>query len=146
MFEKILYPTDLSKASSKITPYVIEMAKKFNSEVHILYVAHVRHYYSYIEMETGYVDDFENEIVKRAEKQLAILTKDFSGLNVKVTVLRGHPSQEIIDYVESKDIDLIIMGHSSTGIERAILGSVAGHAVKYSQVPVMVISPEVLKD
>ena len=146
MFEKILYPTDLSKVSSKITPYVIEMAKKFNSEVHILYVAHVRHYYSYIEMETGYVDDFENEIVKRAEKQMAILAKEFSDLNVKVTVLRGHPSQEIIDYVESENIDLIIMGHSSTGIERAILGSVAGHAVKYSQVPVMVISPEVLKD
>jgi len=145
MFERILYPTDLSKASKKITPYVIEMAKKFNSEVHIMFVAHVRHYYSYIEMETGFIDDFENEIVQRSEKQLEILSKDFEGVNVKITVLRGHPSQEILHYVDSENIDLIIMGHSSTGIERAILGSVAGHAVKYSPVPVMVISPEILK-
>jgi nucleotide-binding universal stress UspA family protein len=145
MFEKLLYPTDLSSASSKITPYVIEMAKKFNSEVHILYVAHVRHYYSYIELETGYVDDFENEIVHRAEKQIDDLIKKFNGIKVKATVLRGHPSQEVVSYAESEDIDLIIMGHSSTGIERAILGSVAGHTVKYSPVPVMVISPEILK-
>jgi len=144
MFERILYPTDLSKASNKITPYVIEMARKFNSEVHIMFVAHVRHYYSYIEMETGFIDDFENEIVQRSEKQLEILSKDFGGVNVKITVLRGHPSQEIIHYVDSENIDLIIMGHSSTGIERAILGSVAGHTVKYSPVPVMVISPEIL--
>ena len=110
MFEKILYPTDLSKVSSKITPYVIEMAKKFNSEVHILYVAHVRHYYSYIEMETGYVDDFENEIVKRAEKQMAILAKEFSDFAEKFghylafvyydkqysDFLRHHQTREVI--------------------------------------------------
>jgi len=145
MFKKILFPTDLSSASLKIVPYVIEMANKFNAEAHILFVAHVRRYYSYIELETGFIDNFENEIAQKADRQLKSLAAGFTGIKVKLSILRGHPSQEIISYAESEKIDLIIMGHSSTGIERAILGSVAGHVVKYSPVPVMVISPEILK-
>jgi len=145
MFKKILYPTDLSSASLKIVPYVKEMAEKFKAEVHILFVAHVRHYYSYIELETGFIDNFENEIAQRAEKQLEKLAAGLKDTKVKINILRGHPSHEIIQYAESEKIDLIIMGHSSTGIERAILGSIAGHVVKYSPVPIMVISPEILK-
>ena len=60
-------------------------------------------------------------------------------------ILVGRPGDEIIGYVKSEDIDMVIMGHSSTGIERAIFGSVAGFLVKYSPVPVMVISPNLLR-
>lgn len=146
MFNTILFPTDLSKASSKVVPYVKEMASKFDAEIHILYVTHVRHYYSSIELQTGYIDEFENQISAIAKKKLNALSEDFKDFSIKTKLLRGHPSQEIIEYTKSNNIDLVIMGHSSTGIERAILGSVAGHVVKYSPVPVLVISPEIIED
>ena len=46
----------------------------------------------------------------------------------------------------SEGIDLIIMGHSSTSIERAVFGSIAGYVVKYSHVPVLIISPSILAE
>lgn len=68
MFKKILFPVDLSKASSKICPYVLEMTDKFNSEIHIIYVVHVTHYYSNLDISAAYIGNFETEIYKGAEK------------------------------------------------------------------------------
>ena len=146
MFKKILFPVDLSDASSKVVPYVKEVAEKFGSEIHITYVVHVSHYYSNLEMSAAYLGDFEAEVKKGAEKKFKeFVTENFPGQSVVARILIGRPHDEIIAYSKSEAIDLIIMGHNSTGFERAIFGSVAGHIVKYSPVPVMVISPDILK-
>ena len=146
MFKKILFPVDLSDASNKICPYVKEVAEKFGSDIHVIYVVHVSHYYSNLEMSSAYLGDFEIEVKKGAEKKFAeFIADNFDGQPVTSKILVGRPNDEIITYSRSQGIDLIVMGHSSTGIERAIFGSVAGHVVKYSPVPVMVISPDVLK-
>ncbi|MBU4052761.1 MAG: universal stress protein [Proteobacteria bacterium] len=145
MFNKILFPVDLSPASLKICPYVKEVAQKFQSEIHVVYVVHVSHYYSNIDMSAAFVVDFETEVRKGADKKFNdFVSANFSGLPVQSQILSGRPIDEIMTYVKSKEIDLVVMGHSSTGIERAIFGSVAGHMVKYSPVPVMVISPDIL--
>lgn len=146
MFKKILFPVDLSDASSQICPYVLEMAEKFSSEIHLITVVHVTHYYSNLDMSSAYIGNFETEITKGAEKKFhRFVDEHFKNIPVKTKVLIGRPSDEIMSYTRSERIDLLIMGHSSTGIERAIFGSVAGHAVKYSPVPVLVISPEMMK-
>ena len=146
MFNKILFPVDLSDASLKICPYAKEMAEKFGSEIHVIYVVHVSHYYSNLEMSAAYLGDFEAEVKKGAEKKFKeFVAEHFQGQSVVARILIGRPNDEIINYSKSEGIDLIIMGHNSTGIERAIFGSVAGHVVKYSPVPVMVISPDLLK-
>jgi nucleotide-binding universal stress UspA family protein len=146
MFNKILFPVDLSQASLKICPYVKEVAEKFNSEIHIVYVVHVTPYYSNIDMSAAFLVDFESEVKKGAEKKFnEFVSANFPGLRVQSQILTGRPNDEIIGYVKSKEIDLVVMGHSSTGIERAIFGSVAAHVVKYSPVPVLVISPDIIK-
>ena len=38
-FNKILFPVDLSESSPKLVPYVKLMARKFGSEIHLLFVA-----------------------------------------------------------------------------------------------------------
>ena len=146
MFKKILFPIDLSDASLKVSPYVKEVAEKFNSEIHIIYVVHVSHYYSNLEMSAAYLGDFEAEVKKGAEKKFRdFVSANFPEAPSVARVLAGRPNDEIIAYAKSEGIDLIVMGHNSTGFERAIFGSVAGHVVKYSPVPVMVISPDILK-
>ena len=146
MFKRILFPADLSGASLRVCPYVKEVAKKFDAEIHVIYVVHVSHYYSNIDMSSAYLMDFESQVRKGAEKKFSdFIAENFAGIPVQSRILTGRPHDEIIHYVKSKGIDLIVMGHSSTGIERAIFGSVAAHIVKYSPVPVMVISPDILK-
>ncbi len=147
LFNKLLFPVDLSDASIKICPYVKEMADKFSSEIHIIFVVHVTHYYSNLDLSAAYVGNLETEIFKGAEKKFQeFVNVHFKGLPVRTKILVGRPGDEIVNYARTEGINLIIMGHSSTGIERAIFGSVAAYVVKYSPVPVMVVSPAVIKE
>ena len=54
--------------------------------------------------------------------------------------LRGTPAEEILDYAEDNDIDLIMMGtHGLTGVKRFLIGSVAEKVLRHSKIPVMII-------
>jgi len=146
MFNKILFPVDLSEASVKICPYVKEVAEKFDARIHIIYVVHVTHYYSNLDISAAYIGNFETEIFKGAETKFHdFIAAHFKDQDVATKLLVGRPGDEIINYIKSEALDLVIMGHSSTGIERAIFGSIAGFLVKYSPIPVLVISPDILK-
>ena len=142
-YNKILFPVDLSEDTSKIALHVKEVADKFDAEIHIIYVAHVTQYYNGLYLEATYVGDFETEVVKAAEQRLKnFVNEDFKDRSINAKVLIGYPGGEILRYVKTEGTDLIIMGHSSKGIKRALMGSVAGHVAKSSPVPVMVINPQ----
>ncbi len=147
LFKKILFPVDLSDASNKIVSYVKEMVEKFDAELHLVYVANVTQYYSSLDMPAAYLGDVEAEIRNGAGKKLNDFKQTFfEGISVSTTTLSGRPGPEILRYAKTEGMDMIIMGHSSTGIERAVFGSVAGYAVKYSHVPVLIISPKILEN
>ena len=47
-------------------------------------------------------------------------------MEVKEVILDGYPSNEIIDFAENNNIDLIVMGTlGKTGLEKFLMGSVA---------------------
>jgi nucleotide-binding universal stress UspA family protein len=54
----------------------------------------------------------------------------------------GDAAEEILKYVRSEGIDLIIMGtHGRKGLEKIVFGSVAERVVQKSPVPVLTINP-----
>jgi nucleotide-binding universal stress UspA family protein len=109
----------------------------------MIYVAHVRTYYAGIEISSSRLVDFEAEVIRSAEKQLQeFVAAYFKGRTVTEKVIVGHPGELILTYVQAEGIDLIVMGHSRKGIKRMIMGSVAGHVVKGSPVPVLIVNPE----
>lgn len=62
------------------------------------------------------------------------------GIDVESIMLEGDPANELIRYAEENGMDIIVMGTlGRTGIERLLLGSVAGNVVRHSKVPVMVV-------
>jgi len=64
-----------------------------------------------------------------------------AGLTVETRMEEGIPHKAIVDYAESADIDLLVMGtHGRTGRDRvANLGSVTDRVVESSPVPVLVV-------
>jgi hypothetical protein len=63
--------------------------------------------------------------------------------NVKSVLLCGHPAEEILRYISSAEVDLVIMAtHRRTGEARAVLGSIADEVIRRSPIPVMSINPE----
>ena len=143
-FKKILFPVDLSESSPKIVPFVTTMAQKFDSEIHLLFVARVFEYFSGIYVPNPSINRFESEIVEGAEKRLDEFTEEnFKNLpGTKATVASGDISEEILKYIQSKEIDLLIMGtHGRKGLEKIVFGSIAERVAKTSPVPVLLVNP-----
>ena len=143
-FKKILFPVDLSESSPKIVPFVTIMAQKFDSEIHLLFVARVFDYFSGIYVPHPSINKIEAEIVEGAEKRLDEFTEEnFKNLpDTKATVASGDISEEILKYIQSKGIDLLVMGtHGRKGLEKVVFGSVAERVAKASPVPVLLVNP-----
>ena len=141
--KKIRFAVDLSEVSPKIAPYVKEVASKFGAEVHLVFVARILEHFTSIYVPHPSVRNFEAEIVKGAERKLDEFIKDhFRGLSPKAQVILGDAAEEILKYVRSEGIDLVIMGtHGRKGLERIVFGSVAERVVQKSPVPVLTINP-----
>ena len=139
----ILFPVDLSDVSPKLVPWVLQLADKFEAEVHIIFVAQGLAHYAGLYVPYPIIAEFENEVLIGAEKRLEQFADDnFKGRQVMWQIISGDPAEQILQYAESKEIDLIIMGtHGRKGLERIIFGSVAGHVVKNSPVPVLTVNP-----
>jgi len=143
-FRKILLPVDLSEVSPKIVPLAINIAKKYESELHILFVARSFKYFDSMYVPPVSIQTFEHEIIKAGEKQIEEFAQTYFGdlPNCKTNVVFGDPADEIINYIKSEGIDLVIMGtHGRKGLDRILFGSVADQVIKTSPVPVMSINP-----
>jgi|WetSurMetagenome_2_1015567.scaffolds.fasta_scaffold213018_2 nucleotide-binding universal stress UspA family protein len=146
MFEKILVPLDGSELAAKVLPSVVELAKKFNSQVTLIHACHTE----------GFgVGQATPEVIKAAPAQgkkvceafLSQAGKDLQaqGVNVTWTCVEGVPAREIIGYAHKNKMDLICMtthGRSEVGW---VLGSTAERVVTHSNVPVMLTRVIVFK-
>lgn len=146
-FKKILFPADLSEISSIIAPYVIELADQLGAEIHVLFVARSLNFYRDILVPASSILNFEEEISKGGHSAMKRFIDDaFQGHQVNFLLLRGEPSETILDYVQSSQMDMIVMGtHGRKGLDRVLFGSVAEQVVKMAPVPVVTINPYRIK-
>jgi nucleotide-binding universal stress UspA family protein len=140
--KRILFPVDLSGFSSNIVQQVISVAEKFGAEILVVAVIEPP--------ETSYPhhfppDQLNCDILEKAEQELKLF--EFESFvnyrNMKSTLLCGQPAEEILKYISSSGVDLVIMAtHRRKGEARAVLGSIADEVIRKSPVPVMSINPE----
>ena len=143
-FKKILFPVDLSKVSVEIIPYVTTLARTFQANLHVLFVARIFKYYDTIYVPPVSIVEFEEKIVAGGQRRL----DEFVGEHLKdccvsvVKVIPGDPAEEIVRYIGAEGIDLVVMStHGRKGLDRVLFGSVANHVVTTSSVPVMTVNP-----
>ena len=142
--ERILFPVDLTESSERLVPNVLTMAEKFNAQVHIVFVVRIFQYFTDIYVAPPSISIFENELVEGARKKMdEFLARHFAQLpQTHGEVILGDPSDAIINYVEEKGIDMIVMGtHGRKGLDRVLFGSVAERVIKTVSVPVLVVNP-----
>lgn len=135
-FQKILYPVIFSKSSEAIIPFVRLIAGQFKSQIHLLFVVRVFEHLS--------IGQSEKEIIAEAKRRLFEFKKDhFSTFpNTVARVVAGEASEEIICYILSNRIDLLIMGtHGRKSFDNIIFGSVAERVIKTAPIPVLVVNP-----
>jgi nucleotide-binding universal stress UspA family protein len=142
-YRNILIATDGSKNSLKAISYGIEIAKLSGATVHGLYVVDMTSFSS-LPMDAGWETMYDT-LKEEGEKAISEVKEcgEASGVEVRGVLLEGHPSNEIINFAENNDIDLIVVGTlGKTGLDRFLMGSVAENVVRNSKVPVMVVRSE----
>ena len=143
-FKKILFPVDLSEVSAEIIPYVTTLARTFQADLHVLFVARILKYYDTIYVPPVSIVEFEEKVVaggkRRLDEFVAEHLKDCCVSVVKV--IPGDPAEEIVRYIGAEGIDLVVMStHGRKGLDRVLFGSVANQVVTTSSVPVMTVNP-----
>jgi len=148
MIHKILFPVDFSEVSSKIVPWVIPVARKFESELHLLFVARNLQYFDSLYVPHDTIQSLQDEIVRGGKKRVEEFARTYCAdyLTCKTSVAFGDAAEEIVRYIKSEEIDLVIIGtHGRKSLDRVLFGSVADSVIKMSPAPVLSINPYRIK-
>lgn len=139
MFERILIPTDGTPNSECAVENGLGLAAKHDAEVYALYVVETSssmgHYDLAVERREAEGEEAVEAVERRGAEYGVPVTKAFR---------YGDPREEILDYADDHDVDLIMMGtRGRSGFGRLVsAGSVAERVVRKADVPVMVAGPK----
>jgi nucleotide-binding universal stress UspA family protein len=84
------------------------------------------------------------ELAEQAERHLGEWRSDAErlagGPRVGMEKAVGEPAAEILSYAERSGVDLLVLGtHGRTGLEHALMGSVAERVVRKAHCPVLTV-------
>jgi nucleotide-binding universal stress UspA family protein len=134
MFARILVPTDFSAPSEAALAYGQKMADQFDAALHLLHIAEN----PFLRAVSG--DRRSREEAPARWLQDRLREADRRRGAVTVVEQSDEPASEILRYVKSNNIDLIVMGtHGRAGLARAALGSVAETVVRAASCPVLTV-------
>jgi len=139
MYDSILVPTDGSAGTSRVLTHALELGERFDATLHGLYVIESHDH----GLDPGRAARRVREALEargeRAVERIATRGAN-AGLETRTAMREGTPHEEIVDYVEANDIDLIVMGtHGRSGVDRVLLGSVTERVVRLAPVPVLTV-------
>jgi len=139
MFKKILIANDGSAGAILALKVAVDLAKKYNAELHSISVEEgLPHYAATI----GEVDEFKKEangyFRRVGNEAIEIARKE--RIDLKTKVLAGHEVETIVNYAKEGEFDLLVigfMGHSK--IFGRIWGSTSQNLTKLAPCTVMVV-------
>ena len=131
MYKKILVPLDGSKLAETSLPYAEELARKIGSQITLISVllfGSESDKDQYHHLHQFYIQEMAKSMKRKAIK-------------VKSVIATGDPAEQIVDYADKQNIDLIIMGtRGRSALKRWVLGSVADKVMSATSCPVAYIS------
>ncbi len=140
--KRILWPTDLSGNAQKALPLVASLSRQLQGEIHLLYVIEdlAIHEPWYGEIDSSHIEKIHQWERKKAEERLDWVCNEYlegCPLYFKHTVI-GDPADEIVKFISTEDIDMVIMAKRGRKGTFAI-GSVTEKVVAKAPVPVTVV-------
>lgn len=142
MASKILIPYDASEFSNEAFNEALIMAKKFDAKLQAVCVlGSAMKDQVGISLSTAIqLQDEQEDKATKIFKDLEKISKD-EGVNFSFSVIYDpDPSKGIVNFANSNDFDLIVIGsHGRTGLRKRLLGSVAYGVVEHAKCPVLII-------
>ncbi|MFM2017357.1 MAG: hypothetical protein RL007_1013 [Bacteroidota bacterium] len=146
--KRILVPTDFSETGSLAFDHAVFMARLYKAELHLVHVIEVIDAtYSIYNPAIPVIDIsvIESNCKDRLTQMKVELKKKHS-ITAHTYVLHGRPEQAVLDLVESKDIDVVVMGtHGASGFDEYFIGSNAHRVVTTCPCPVITVQKHAKK-
>ena len=144
--KKVLFAVDNSELSAKV---VLNSLNFLNLDDKEIYLATVYEVPDYLFLEGNVDSTWILEIEKKQEQASRLLLNSFEksfiekGFEVKdKLIFRGVPSQEIINFSDKKDIDLVVTGiRTRKHLSKFLLGSVSKRILENVKSDVLIVHP-----
>lgn len=145
--ESILVPTDGSAGAQAGARRGIDLAGTLGADLHILSVMDTSEIgpslTSYTVEDRSKQEQLIEDEAERAVEAITEVAREHLSNSVTSAVERGVPAETIVEYADTHDVDIIVMGtHGRTGLERVLLGSVAEKTLRTASVPVVTVPPK----
>jgi nucleotide-binding universal stress UspA family protein len=141
-WKRILCPVDFSETARAAMETAIELAGKFDGEL-LLVHAYPIPGYTFPDGSAVASARMLQELADEAARHLAEwgeLASKAGAKKVLVETAVGDPAGEIVRLAQERKVDLVVMGtHGRTGIEHALMGSIAERVVRRAKCPVLTV-------
>ncbi len=139
MFRNILIPLDGSTLAECAVPCAVAFARAFGARVTLLRVLEKAQNAECLQP----IDPLEWSMYKReANTYLAELVSRFEvkGIGADFMVKEGHPAQRIIEAIQEKSIDLMVLSsHGRSGLSGWSAGSVFQKIISRARISIMIV-------
>lgn len=140
MVRKILVAIDGSESGERALGKAIEEAKKWDADLHAIYVVESG-LFSSLPMDNT-LEVIYSLLEKEGEDLLAEsrAQAESAGVSLNTHIRQGHAGSEIIALAEELSADLILLGsHGKSEVDRLLLGSVTDYVVRHSRITTTVV-------
>ena len=139
--QRILVPFDGSPAALHALHEAAEIAERLGAELILLEVLEPASRLFPREI----TEDVRNMVRARLEETAAKLRAHTP--RVRAMIAEGKPWEKIAELEKELDVDLLVMGtHGRSGLDRALLGSVAGRVIRVANAPVLTVPEHLFAD
>ena len=141
VLKKIMIATDGSETAEKAVDFGVKIVGLSGAKVYAIYVIDTTPYYS-IPLDQVWSKEVYEQVEKMGHEITADVEKTAkaAGLEAESIVLKGDPAENIVNFAEEQNVDMIIVGSLGKGkFERLVIGSVSEKVVRHAKVPVLVV-------
>jgi len=144
-FRRILFCTDFSDNADRAFIFAVNAAvRSVGSELHLLHVIPEPS----AQFWKGYIYEVDEDLDALARREIdEKLAKTYrprvpEGIPLVIAMRIGEAGQQILEYAQEQDMDLVIVGRQGAGAMGKILfGNITDRVVRKANCPVLVIPP-----
>jgi nucleotide-binding universal stress UspA family protein len=144
-WKRICCPIDFSDASRAAMEVAADLARRFGAELVLLHAYPIPGY-TFPDGSVVASPKMMQELADQAQRHLEEWRLDAErlagGPRVAAEKGVGEPAAEIVTFAKENAVDLLVLGtHGRTGIEHALMGSIAERVVRRAHCPVLTVRP-----
>ena len=138
MFAKILHANDGSDGAFKALAAALDLAALRQAELHMVCVEEMPYLPTTIDEVVEQEDEEQRRfapVIERARKLASL-----KGVSLAIHEVAGHPVRKIVELVEERRFDLLIIGfHGHAAIYERLIGGTADRLVRMAPCAVLVV-------